>query len=489
MEDHALLSVFSFFCENSSHFLVVLEKNRVLYTNAKTKQCLRKSENIRQILPPHLVNAASQSVVKKIRISKQRWLIIRWHGFTLSLTKTRSLILLMGEDISEIETLRRHADMLGYIVTKVPGFVFWKDADLKLKGCNDNFAQQVGFNHPEDIVNLTDYDLPWDEQQTQKFIQDDQEILQTGLPKINIEEKQRQINGKDLFLLTSKVPLYEGDKVSGVLGIYVDITALKEAELELRAERDKAEAANRLKSDFIRNMEHDIRTPISGIYGMSQLLSAHKTIPSDIRSHLNDIAYASKELLDYCNGILDFTHVENGSRPVIQQPFSLKELVKSILKMQIPAAKLKKINFSLRYGKSTPDVVVGDAYRIQRVLINLISNAIKFTAHGHVKIRIQAETTTNAQREKVIQFTINDSGIGIPMEKINLIYEKFSKINPSNKGLYKGNGLGLKIVKQYVEEMGGDIAVKSKINRGTTFQVFLSLKMPLSKHILEGHQS
>ncbi len=393
---------------------------------------------------------------------------------------------LIEKNISEIESLRQRLTMLSYILTKVPGFVFWKNTELKLMGCNDNFAKQVGLNHPKEIVGLTDHDLPWNPEQTRKFIRDDQEILQTGVPKTNIEEKQRQLDGKELVLLTSKVPLYDGDKISGVLGIYVDITALKESELALRAERDKAEAANRLKSDFILNMQHDIRTPISGIYGMTELLAAHPAVPSDIRSHLNEIAHAAKELLDYCNDILDFTHVEYGSRPLAHQPFSLKNLVSSVLQMQTPAARLKKIRLSVHYGKSIPDVLLGDAYRIQRMLINLISNAIKFTTQGYVKIHIRAEKQINVKREKIIRFTICDSGIGIPAEKIDFIYEKFSKVTPSNKGLYKGSGLGLKIVKQFIEEMGGDIAVTSQINQGTTFQVFLPLTMPLSHPILEG---
>ena len=133
-----------------------------------------------------------------------------------------------------------------------------------------------------------------------------------------------------------------------------------------------------------------------------------------------------------------------------------------------------------------PDVMLGDAYRIKRVLINLISNAVKFTSQGYVKINIRSETQNLTTREQVIRFSIADSGIGIPAEKIEFIYEKFSKITPSNKGLYKGNGLGLRIVKQFIEEMGGNISVTSELNQGTVFQVFLALTIPLSNHIFEG---
>ena len=109
--------------------------------------------------------------------------------------------------------------------------------------------------------------------QTEKFIQDDKHILQTGIPKLNIEEKQRQLDGQDLTLLTSKVPLYADGQMAGVLGIYVDVTPFKKVEQALLLEKEKAEAASRIKTDFIMNMQHDIRTPISGIYGMIEVLA------------------------------------------------------------------------------------------------------------------------------------------------------------------------------------------------------------------------
>lgn len=482
MEDHLLLAR-RFFCKNSLHFLVMAKNNRILYANTKTRRYFENKKSIKAILPHG--NPASNCFIKKIRLPNRQWLTIRWHIFTLFSRNPKPLVLFIGEDISEIESLRHRIEILSYILTKVPGFVFWKDAELKLMGCNDNFAQQVGLNHPDEIVGLTDHDLPWNPEQTKKFIQDDQEILRSGLPKTNFEEKQQQLNGKDMFLLTSKVPLYARDKISGVLGIYVDITNLKEAQQALQIERDKAEAANRLKSEFILNMQHDIRTPISGIYGMTELLIG-MTIPRDIQPILTKVAQATKELLDYCNDILDFTYAEYGSRPLLSEPFSLKQLILSIKKMQTPAAHLKQIDLSIDYGKQAPNIILSDAYRIKRVLINLISNAIKFTPKGYVRVDVRVEKSNLNPQEKVIKISVTDSGIGIPAEKVDFIYERFSKVTPSNKGLYKGSGLGLRIVKQFIEEMNGNIVVRSELNQGTVFQIFLPLKVPLSNQILEG---
>ena len=130
--------------------------------------------------------------------------------------------------------------------------------------------------------------------------------------------------------------------------------------------------------------------------------------------------------------------------------------------------------------------MLSDLYRLKRILINLISNAIKFTRKGYVKISVRVEKNSNIQNEKILRLTIEVSGIGIPTEKMDFIYEKFARITPSNKGLYKGSGLGLRIVKQFIEEMGGNIYVTSEINQGTIFRVLLPVATPLSNDIIKG---
>ncbi len=152
--------------------------------------------------------------------------------------------------------------------------------------------------------------------------------------------------------------------------------------------------------------------------------------------------------------------------------------------MQTPAAKTRKIRLTLKYGKNNPDIVLSDLYRVKRILINLISNAIKFTKKGYVRISANVEKKSDTHDEKILCLTVQDSGIGIPDEKIDFIYEKFSRITPSNKNLYKGSGLGLRIVKQFVEEMGGNIYVNSEINHGTIFRVLLPVATPLSRDII-----
>ena len=344
-----LLSIVNLFLEVCPLFLVILDQQKVIYMNAQSRRLVNQPEDIHRILPDDL-SSHSKNIIKTIDLPGQSTLIIQWSQYYLLPQTGRTLILLAGEDISECEAYRKRATLLNDIIAKVPGFVFWKNTDLSLMGCNENFARQVGYRHPYDIVGLTDHDLPWSPAQTEKFIRDDQHILQTGIPILNIEEKQRQLDGQDLTLLTSKVPLYADGQMAGVLGIYVDVTPFKEVERALLLEKDKAEAASRVKTDFILNMQHDIRTPISGIYGMIEVLAETEN-REDIQDKLTMVVQAARELLDYCNDIVDFARVDYGVQPVFSQPFDLKKLLHAIMRMQTPAAKTKKIRFTLNVEK------------------------------------------------------------------------------------------------------------------------------------------
>ncbi|MBS0351039.1 MAG: PAS domain-containing protein, partial [Proteobacteria bacterium] len=424
MEDlsqRLLHSVVNVFLDVCSLWLLIMDNQKVIYANAKARNLLANSK----FSLPDDWGHPEQTAIQTLILTDQPNIIIRWRCYYLFPKKGHTVKLYAGEDITVQENYRKKSDLLNDIIAKVPGFVFWKDMDLKLMGCNENFAKQVGYHHPQDIIGLTDHDLPWSESQTEKFIQDDQHILQTGIPKLNIEETQRQLDGQDLTLLTSKVPLYTDGQITGVLGTYVDVTPFKRIEQALRLEKDKAEAVSRLKSNFIMNMEHDIRTPVSGIYGMTQLLADQK-IPEDIRSQLVMVTQAAKELLDYCNDIIDFARVDYGMRPVLSYPLDLKALLSAIMRLQTPAAQAKQIGLTLTYDKKTPVIILSDGYRLKRILLNLISNAIKFTQKGYVKVSVHTEKKSNIRHEKVLRFMIQDSGMGIPAGKIDFIYEKFS---------------------------------------------------------------
>jgi two-component system aerobic respiration control sensor histidine kinase ArcB len=282
------------------------------------------------------------------------------------------------------------------------------------------------------------------------------------------------------------MPFYnETGEVIGILAIAVDITDIKRLEKQLRNEKERVEKLSQAKTEFIRNMEHDIRTPFSGIYTIANSLATQET-NIEKKQYLTAVAQGAKELLDYCNNILDFSRIESGTMPILSKKFDLQRLVNSIILIEKSAAEAKKLTLTNEYTDDVPKVVIGDNNRLQRILINLVSNAIKFTKKGYVKIQVKL-----IKREKIgekgkviIRFIIQDTGIGIPEAQQQYIYEKFTKLTPSNKGRDKGYGLGLPVVKQLMADIDGEIDVASKLDSGTTFACTIPFDLPLTDEIV-----
>ncbi len=367
------------------------------------------------------------------------------------------------------------------ILALVPGTLFWKDIENRYLGCNNNLATILGLASPSDIAGKTNDELLESEMAiiTNRI---DKYVLETGRTYV-VEEVGFDANGEEAIYLVTKVPIFDDKgEVAGLLGISLDITQRKKAEREVIQAKEKAEAANQLKSEFIRNMEHDIRTPFSGILGLTKHL-AETEQDGERKDLLGSIASSAKELLDYCNSILDFSKVDAGTLPIICKRFDLFELISCVINMESPTAHLKALELTCEYSNDCPEFLIGDRYRLQRILINLIGNAIKFTEQGFVKLAIKA-MPSKTSRHMIMQFIIKDSGIGMPQEKQDMIFERFARIEPANRGRYAGQGLGLKVVKQFMDELDGDIDVTSKVGEGTTFICTIPFKLPLINEIM-----
>ena len=228
-------------------------------------------------------------------------------------------------------------------------------------------------------------------------------------------------------------------------------------------------------------MEHDIRTPLAGIYGMAEMLCGTTREP-ETKKDLQEFVICAKQLITHCDGILDFSNIESGL-PVIEKPFNPRELVDEIMLIERVPAKSKNLDLSLVYDKKLPNVLIGDPYRFKRILLNLAGNALKFTAEGFVKIKISQDSIDEKEQRINLLLEVEDTGCGVPEDKEEMIFERFNKVVPSNKEHYKGLGLGLTIVKRFVEELKGHIVLNTKLNKGSLFRVYLPLKMPLFKHL------
>jgi two-component system CheB/CheR fusion protein len=248
----------------------------------------------------------------------------------------------------------------------------------------------------------------------------------------------------------------------------------KQTEEELRRAKEAAEAATRAKGQFLANMSHELRTPMTGVLGMLDLVLLDE-LPDEQRGYLETVQQSAHSLLRILNDILDFSRIEAGIVTFDEEPFSLRDSVRGTLALFDIEARRKGLKLACEIAADTPRQVLGDEGRVRQILVNLIGNAIKFTAQGEVAVRVEpgAETSGGCRG---ITFTVADTGIGIQGDKQDVIFQPFSQADSSLTRRFGGTGLGLTISKDVAERMGGTVAVTSKEGEGSTFVVTLPLK-------------
>ncbi len=270
-----------------------------------------------------------------------------------------------------------------------------------------------------------------------------------------------------------------------LLGCHTDVTALKRAEEdqqrqanELREARDSAERANRAKSTFLANVSHEIRTPLNAVIGTAELLGGTELTPEQQR-HVEAIHISAEALLDIINDILDFSKLEAGRIEADPCPFRLRERIAAWVRSLAPRLHEKPVTLATEVAEDVPDALIGDQRLLRQVLANLLSNAIKFTAAGRIDLRVRTETRDGGGA--TLRFEMEDTGIGIPPEKQQVIFEEFVQGDASTTRHYGGTGLGLAIAARIVDVLGGRIGLESEPGKGSTFHFTARFALPAAE--------
>jgi two-component system sensor histidine kinase/response regulator len=361
--------------------------------------------------------------------------------------------------------------------------IMTNDAERRITDFNPAMERLTG-RGKEEVLGRTFVEVMVPAEMREMVERDFEEFVRTGSSRLIghlIEVPLLRADGKELPVDMIVTPL----RVAGALTFMAqmrDITQRKAAEQEQQHAKESAEAANRAKSEFLANMSHEIRTPMNGIMGMAEL-ALDTELSAEQREYIQMVKSSADSLLRIINDILDFSKIEAGQMDLESAPFSLRIALLDMLKTLALRAHKKDIELTIDIPPAVPEDVMGDVTRLRQILVNLVGNAIKFTDRGEVNVRVKTEESDSGS--VLLHFAVSDTGVGIPPDKIQKIFEPFIQADGSISRRFGGTGLGLSISTRFVELMGGRIWAESQLGKGSTFHFTASFGLALHAPALQ----
>jgi PAS domain S-box-containing protein len=383
-------------------------------------------------------------------------------------------------DISEIKQAERkirdsEAALRKIIETSLDPITINRYPDGRFVAVNNAFLEAMGLSSEEEVLRSSPRELNmWAD--TEKFKQTLFKLQNSGF--VRSEELEiRSTDGRISPYLASAVITKIGGE-SCIVAISRDITEIRKTQNELKAARQAALDAGRAKSEFLSSMSHEIRTPMNAILGMAELLS-RSPLTEEQRRYVNLMRTNGDALLDLINDILDLAKIESGQLTMESASFDLEEVLDKVGELMAVRAHEKGLELAVRAASGVPSSLIGDPLRLRQILINLLGNAIKFTDKGEVSLTVEqvagraldpvGSGQNGGGSEIFLRFSVVDTGIGIPSDKLSSIFSSFTQADSSTTRKYGGSGLGLAIVKRLVELNGGEISVHSEPGKGSCF--------------------
>src|SRR5579871_1345290 len=366
--------------------------------------------------------------------------------------------------------------------------VFVKDQEGRYLMVNPAYLRDFG--RPREMLLGRTASEVYGEADGQQIAINEREVMESGKSR-TVEETLRAI--QKTYLSNVSPYINREGEITGIVGISRNITERKQAEKrlaelvsQLKAAKKQAEQATEAKSNFLTHMSHEIRTPMNGVLGMSELLLETPLDPEQ-REYASTIRDSAEALLEVINDILDLSKIEAGKMPIEQVPFNLAEQIRNTTGFIQPSARSKNLAFESHIDAEVAPVIVSDPIRLRQILLNLLSNAVKFTDKGQIVLR--ATMHSRSESNALLQISVEDSGIGVPADKLEHIFERFAQVDGSTTRKYGGTGLGLSISRQLAELMGGDISVRSQPGIGSTFLVEIPVGIAANDEHVEERQT